>query len=187
MKIINKSELTEDRIIDINKRVPIRYQNSWLEDCPDKIKTFIEEPKTEKTGLFLYGKCGTGKTYAMMAIKKNLLLREIQFKFWNSTELSATFREEAVSETYRNHTINNLMESDKLLLIDDFCAEKYSEFLEECFYRIINKCWNENIPVIISSNFSLKEISERIGDRIASRIAGMCEIIELTGKDKRIV
>ena len=127
--------------------------------------------------------------YIINGIIKNFILSEYRkYKLWNSTELASIFRSESVSKDdyKRNETIENLLNTSQYLIIDDFCAEKYSEFLEECFYRIINFYWENMIPIIITSNYSLKEISDRIGDRIASRIAGMCEVVELTGNDKRI-
>jgi DNA replication protein DnaC len=30
------------------------------------------------------------------------------------------------------------------------------------------------------------EIAEKVGDRITSRIAGMCKIVEIKGRDRRI-
>ena len=184
MKIQNKSELNEDQIENVNNGVPLRYKDAWIDDVDQKIKDWYVFGKTkEKRGLFIYGKCGTGKTHTMQALRKKLKLDGFTPTFWNSTELSAHFREEAKEN---NQTLNWILDDCKVLMIDDFCAEKYSEFLEECFYRIINYYWERMIPIIISSNFSLKEISERIGDRIASRIAGMCTVIEIDGDDKRI-
>jgi len=39
---------------------------------------------------------------------------------------------------------------------------------------------------LITSNLTLDEIAEKVGDRIASRIAGMCKVVEVRGKDRRI-
>lgn len=197
MKIINKSELTEekrealrnDKYLD--EYISRRYLSAWAEEAPEKIKQWIEKTQDDKQkkGLFIYGKCGTGKTYILYGIIKNFILNDFRpYKLWNSTELSSVFRSESISkdEYERNQTLEDLISSPKFLVIDDFCAEKYSEFLEESFYRIINFYWEKMLPIIITSNYSLKEISDRIGDRIASRIAGMCEVIELTGEDQRI-
>jgi DNA replication protein DnaC len=42
------------------------------------------------------------------------------------------------------------------------------------------------LDTIITSNLTLEEVSEKVGDRIASRIAGMCKVIELKGIDRRV-
>jgi DNA replication protein DnaC len=41
-------------------------------------------------------------------------------------------------------------------------------------------------PTFISSNLSLKQLGERVGDRIVSRIVEMCEIIKIEGDDRRL-
>ena len=221
MKIIKKFELTGERVDKICERIPLRYRNAWLEDAPQNVLKVIEVDSKDrnKKGVFLFGKCGTGKTHVLMSILKNMNLNlyklhtewveskkkklelvgkpydyipeldiNLFYKIHNSTELSATFRREAVSDYMKDEKLNELLDDIKnSLIIDDFCSEKYSEYIEECFYRILNKRWeNSEAPLFISSNFSLQEISDRIGDRIASRIAGMCEIIKLEGDDQRL-
>lgn len=74
----------------------------------------------------------------------------------------------------------------RLVVLDDLGAEKTSEFALQSLYIIIDKRYSEMRPTIITSNLSVDEISEKVGDRIASRIAGMCKVIELKGKDRRI-
>ena len=56
----------------------------------------------------------------------------------------------------------------------------------ETFYSIINTRYERMLPTFFSSNLSLPELAEKMGDRIASRIAEMCQIIKLSGKDLRI-
>jgi len=42
------------------------------------------------------------------------------------------------------------------------------------------------LPTIITSNFGLNEIDEMIDSRISSRISGMCEVLQIKGKDRRL-
>jgi len=50
---------------------------------------------------------------------------------------------------------------------------------------IINYREQNKLQTIITSNFTLDEIDKYIDRRISSRIAGMCEIIRMSG-DKRL-
>jgi DNA replication protein DnaC len=40
--------------------------------------------------------------------------------------------------------------------------------------------------MIVTTNFNLKELEERIGERIISRMAGMCVQVEMQNRDYRI-
>jgi len=73
-----------------------------------------------------------------------------------------------------------------LLFLDDLGAEKMSEWVAEQFYLILNFRYEAKLPTIITSNYSLGELSERLGDRIASRIAEMCDVVKIDGKDRRL-
>ena len=97
--------------------------------------------------------------------------------------LRNTFKDK--SEQSETEIINNLSEAN-ILILDDLGAEKSSEFALQSLYVIIDQRYSEIRPTIITSNLSLGEIAEKVGDRIASRIAGMCKVIELKGKDRRL-
>ena len=73
-----------------------------------------------------------------------------------------------------------------LLILDDLGAEKTTDWALQSLYIIINKRLSEELQTIITSNLSLDELRDKIGDRIASRIAGMCKIVKLTGRDRRL-
>ena len=86
-----------------------------------------------------------------------------------------------------------------LLVLDDLGTENPTEWAVERLYSIINQRYNAEKPLIVTSNFRLKEVADRLnnpknkregypsvtGDRIVSRLAQMCERIELTGRDWR--
>jgi len=72
------------------------------------------------------------------------------------------------------------------LFIDDFGTEKGSEWVLETLYSIIDKKYEDVIPMIITSNLDLNALGVKMGDRIASRIAEMCDVVEMTGLDRRL-
>ena len=73
------------------------------------------------------------------------------------------------------------------LIIDDLGAEKPTEFVRQSTYFLINEREMYERFTIITSNFSLKYLDENIDPRIASRIAGMADIVEMGGGDKRLL
>lgn len=98
-------------------------------------------------------------------------------------ELRDSFRKD--SERSEADIIRQYSKAD-LVVLDDLGAEKTSEFALQSLYIIIDKRYSEMCPTIITSNLTVDEIAEKVGDRIASRIAGMCRVIELRGRDRRI-
>lgn len=77
-----------------------------------------------------------------------------------------------------------------LLLLDDLGTEKISEWTEEATYRLLNERYNECRPLIVTSNFPTRsaegeDLSDRLGGRIASRLAEMTTVVVLDGPDRR--
>ena len=86
------------------------------------------------------------------------------------------------------------------LVLDDLGAERMSEWVGEQVFAILNYRSNHELQTIITSNYGLAVLAERMmvavkdrdaeGDvqsqRILSRICGMCHIVEIGGRDYRM-
>ena len=70
------------------------------------------------------------------------------------------------------------------ICFDDLGAEKLTEAKRENLYYIIDARYRNMMPIIITSNFTIQEISE-FEPRIASRFAEMGKILQFKGKDFR--
>lgn len=143
------------------------------------------------TGLIFFGKAGTGKTHLAVAIARFIIERkQIPVRVARIVELLADIRQtfnehdgyrvESETELIRKFT------SVSLLVLDDLGAEKVSDWVREVLYRIIDERWLEQRPIIVTTNLNLKELEEKIGERIVSRIAGMCVQVEMQNRDYRI-
>lgn len=87
-----------------------------------------------------------------------------------------------------NTTGKNLLarlRSTGLLIIDDIHQEKGSEWVREQLFITVNYRYEQGLPTIVTSNFSIEDIAERYNGQIASRLIETCEIIEFTGEDRR--
>lgn len=75
-----------------------------------------------------------------------------------------------------------------VLVVDDLGVQKDSEHALTVLYEIFDRRdMDLRHGLIITSNLSMKDMAAKMGDdRIPSRIAGMCDVIELKGKDRRI-
>lgn len=72
-----------------------------------------------------------------------------------------------------------------LLVIDDIGAEKPSEWTQERVYSVIDHRYAHCLPLIVTSNLPPKGLAAQAGDRAASRLAEMCEVVAMTGTDRR--
>lgn len=168
-------------------KTPSRYENAKWEDVPKTIQVAIEEMKNGGKGIYIHGAVGTGKTHICYAISQNHSIR-----LWNVVDLMHEIRKDFDRSSYDKRRIddeltgNDYSDLRRTLILDDIGAERATDWVAETLYRIINHQYMNKAPTIFTSNCSLQELAERIGERSASRIVEMCNIITLTGVDRRI-
>lgn len=170
--------------------IPKRFEHAKWDDVPQKIKDMLSTILETRKGVYIWGKSGTGKTHIAYAIQKHLPNKEaprIMTQFLNVPVLLKSIRDDFERPPKEKESLlNYLIENRDLLILDDLGSEKMSEWVEEVFYLLINKKYEEMIPIIYTSNCSLDELSDRLSDRIISRIIGSCDVIELKGEDRRL-
>lgn len=138
-------------------------------------------------GTYFHGLPGRGKTYAAAAAVRLALRDGVKAKLTTSKALLDAIRADfdgadrgalAYAQTYG------------LLALDDLGVEKPTEWAVETITDLIDARVAAGLPTIVTSNYSLGELRDRYGGmggmRIASRLAGACERIEVTGADRRI-
>lgn len=168
----------------MEKSAPLRFANSDFSQIPAEIRGLVEKVRETRRGIYLHGPVGTGKTYAAYAILKKLGDMGIRARFYTATDLLDLLRDDFGHKD--SYNLERLLESRAVLIIDDLGSEKPSEWVTETLHRIIDKRYKEVLPTIITSNLSLDELVDRVGDRIPSRLAEMCDIVKLDGKDRRL-
>lgn len=167
----------------------------------------LTEKARETVGLFLTGKNGRGKTYFAAAVIRDYLERvdsvfedefhveprevreilpvmvsvpELMLELQATNDRNRTADEATMLEALAKYT------DTPLLVLDDLGAEKLSEFTALALYVIIDKRWRTKLRTIVTSNLDLEGVALRFSGRIASRLAGMCQIIKFAGSDRRL-
>lgn len=168
----------------MTKSAPLRFANSDFSEVPKEIRSKVEKIRETRRGMYIWGSVGTGKTYAAYAIMKKLGQMGIRATIYTAPDLMDKMRDDFDHKD--SYNLERLLENRGVLIIDDLGAEKVSEWVKETLHRIIDKRYREVLPTIVTSNNSLDELSERVGDRIPSRLAEMCDVVELKGEDRRL-
>lgn len=177
---------------DYKNLIPPRYWNvSYEKDIYPELKerVMFYLKKEKGMGLYIHGDTGVGKTFLACALAK-YLNEKMRVKFYVVGELLDKIRfeyDQKQGEEEKENLFEELMDYNKgFLILDDLGAEKLTEWARERLYLLINKKYNDMTPVIFTSNCSLDTLQDMIGDRIVSRIIGMCGVIKITGVDNRV-
>jgi DNA replication protein DnaC len=142
-----------------------------------------------RQSLFLYGPYGIGKTGLMVAALRHVAIMYAEqhpgatMRFASAPQLFRDLRAGYADESYTR--VLDTATSSSLLALDDLGAEKPTEWVKEQLYLIVNERYDSNRPIWITSNLTLDELEDRIGERVVSRLSEMCALLPLSGKNLR--
>ena len=154
---------------------------------------------TEAQGLYLAGQVGTGKTHAAWnAVGHWCLTTKIMpftprtqgIEGWSTVGPTVIFTrmtdllDDLRPGDYSRQRVRDCQNA-KLLVLDDIGAEKASEWTQERLYSVIDHRYANCLPLIVTSNLPPAKLAEQTGERAASRLAEMCEVVAMTGTDRR--
>lgn len=178
-----QAEGERHRWLDRIDAVPTRFRRlptGWRPDPQvSRWLAHVEGGGTES--LVLLGGVGTGKTTQAFAAWTHLVRHGVGRPEWVTVpDLLDGLRpgREARVDLPQLQTAG-------LLLLDDLAAERESEWTTELLYRLLDYRYAWERPTIITSNVPPADIAAKLGDRIASRLAGMCRTVVLEGADRR--
>ena len=149
---------------------------------------FINHFDTEFDNLLFYGLAGTGKTFLINCVAKELMDSFHSVIYLSASQLfdlmaDQVFRQDSNS-VYKNVDVDDLKNCD-LLIIDDLGTEFTNSFTESSLFDILNERLIHQKSTIISTNLSLEDLQERYDDRIFSRTTGNYSMFKIFGDDIR--
>jgi DNA replication protein DnaC len=131
-------------------------------------------------GVYLEGRAGVGKTLLVACAIKYGLDGSL---FVSITELLDDIR---LGFSGGGHDLFARAKRAPRLVIDDLGAEQITDFARERIYVLLNERYNACLPLMVTTNCKPRLLAERIGEGVASRIAGLCaRRIEVVGEDMR--
>lgn len=196
-----KKLATEILLSDLKKQMPLdecKFENfdlnyyskdgenarkrmtSILKLCMEYVNNF--NPYASQNLLFM-GAPGLGKTHLTMAIVSGIIDKGYIPFYGPAENLFNLVSGERFSGENKG-IYQNMIDSD-LLVIDDLGTELSTEFSRSVLYNLINSRMLSQKPTIINTNLSMKEIADRYGERIASRLIGSYNANKFIGNDIR--
>ncbi|MFA5844466.1 MAG: ATP-binding protein [Coriobacteriia bacterium] len=136
--------------------------------------------------MWLYGPPGTGKTHLVTgAAIRTLEAGSARVERWLVSNLLRTLQEASrAGNGLEERIIRSLSECD-LLLLDDLDLDRTSGFRRELLHEIADARWRNGRRTLVTSNKPPHEIAEGVGERVTSRLAGLCRVLHLEGPDGR--
>ena len=161
---------------------------------------------TEGKGLLLTGSIGVGKTHLAVGILQALIQEK------NVKGLFVDYREllKEIQHSYNAQVATTELDllrpvfDAEVLVLDELGAQKPTDWVWDTVALILNSRYNDKLTTIISTNYAdlppggvalpgreaaraMREetLGDRIGERMRSRLAEMCVVVEMRGEDFR--
>lgn len=193
--MIVSSNKIETIHVDINKRmrVPKSYLSALFSDLKG-IDKKIEDAKAvidSGKSLTLIGDPGGGKTHLSICLMRYMWaktqppLHEAPL-FVSIPDLLRTLKSSFSSDTITEEDIIGHYTRPSLVIYDDLGVGNISDWTRDIYYSLIDCRMREEKQTIITTNKSMAQIRDDIDARIASRLCGMGDIMNLGDRDYRM-
>lgn len=185
-------ELKQNSLLDpkfSNATFKVFEENSYNSKNLQTAKRYCEkfvQLLAKNQGLLFYGDNGTGKSFTAACIANDIIER-YQYSVIITTTANIADSSFAKS-TEKYEWFMQLSREADLLVIDDFGAERNTEFVMERIFDFVDSRYKAAKPVIITTNLSLTEMineTDRRKKRIYDRIFEMCYPMEFKGPSWR--
>lgn len=154
-----------------------------MEKIVSRSMNFIRTFPANNDNLLFYGNSGTGKTFLSHCIAKELLDKGFLVVYRTAEELIQNLRHIRFDN---DNTLEELLIDCDLLIIDDLGTEQISDFSKTELFNILNKKLLKQKKMLVSTNYTLKELSKTYSERITSRLFGNFNLCKFYGEDIRV-
>lgn len=162
-------------------------ENATWEALKDKCQYF-EQAKlsvqawnpTCNYGIFLYGKPGNGKTHMLKSLINEHASNDRIFLFRTMSNVMAEIKDFNMREYVHQKLIDPWA-----LILDDFGAEKASEYEQNELFRILEYRMAKGRHVFMTSNLDMPQLQSKYSDRIISRLGQLMAFVHNKSESHR--
>ena len=175
-----KQRLIQSRLDDCFGWVKHNAADDEPESTVAKIcKDYAQKYELGAKWLVFHGKCGRGKSYRAAQICREVINKGYRAKFTTLSAIERQLWDGNKSEVY------NALEKYDLLVLDDFGAERSTEFTREIKFNIVDMRYASGKTLILTTNVTNMQGEDKADQRTLSRIKEKCLFVKVEGKDRR--
>lgn len=163
------------------------------------VATMLRDWRPGRRSVFLTGPVGGGKTTLVAAALVDLMWAGTTAVYLPEADLYARLRRIAAQPrerpansflgagTSREVDILAVAKATPVLALDDLgAAERLEAWQRDAIEALVCARYDRALPMLITSNYDLRQIANLHGERVASRLSEMCrQQVQLTGYDWR--
>lgn len=151
------------------------------DDAVVKARRWMDERPTP--GLMLVGAVGRGKSAIAGAIA---LAHHAPYRasFWPVGALMRAMKAEFGRDSDRK-TIRMKIDERPMLVLDDIGTEMDTDWQLAQLAEIVDHRYSHRLGLVVTTNLTPRALGDRVGERTLSRLQGMCDLIQVSGPDRR--
>jgi DNA replication protein DnaC len=135
--------------------------------------------------LYLWGPCGVGKTHLAYDMARRAFEETLSVAILSAWQLTrrVRMREPALEQGAIDELVNV-----EVLVLDDLGAGSDTAYARQILQEVLDgRTFADRAGLVVTGKYSLDDLAHKLGDdSIPSRLAGLCQVIELRGPDRRI-